>query len=798
VDAAGLEDRLMRVLVVVHGFPPAVQTGSEIYAHAHAVALRRRFGDEVFVLTREADASRDEHTVRIEKRDGLTIASINNTFRRARSFEESYRNDAIAAVAAATIDDFRPDVAHIHHLTCLSTTIVRALNERGIPSVMTLHDYWLICHRGQLLDVDYQLCDGPEPDGCHNCLGPAAGAGRVTLTVAAAARAVVRRPFPAFVPIGSEGATATLAEARKARRRQGRRSESGRLALRLAQRVAPLASDPRIADDQARRRLEHMRDVCADITHFVAPSRCMADRFVRFGVKPERITVAPYGFDRAPFGGIVRTASDRLRLGFLGSVMASKAPHILLEAVGRLPRGSASVDLFGGYLAYHGDDGYRERIDRLAVQSGARVHGAIPHDRVAQALASIDVLVVPSIWPENSPLVIAEAFMAGVPVVASRIGGIPEIVADGRNGLLFRPGDAADLARALDRLRREPGLLDRLREGAATTRVRSIDDDVEQTRALHAAARGRAAPDARTAAVVLNYRAPVDTLLAVKSLLASRRPLSDIIVVDNDPSDDAPKALADVASRITYLKTGRNLGFSGGMNVGIREALGRGAQRVLLVNSDVIVPPDCVDRLERCLGSTSSVGIAGPVVLWRSEPDWVASLGISYRPTSGRMRHRGFGTRIDAYALGAASVVDGVSGCLMLVKREVFDAIGLFDEDYFFSFEDLDFCLRARRGGFATVLAGQAAAHHEGGRSIGTRSPRRLYFAARGHLLLAKRAGPAAAGAAAGLRTLSIVMLNLAHGVLSPGASLPVRLAAVARGTRDYFAGRFGPDSSVD
>jgi GT2 family glycosyltransferase len=250
-----------------------------------------------------------------------------------------------------------------------------------------------------------------------------------------------------------------------------------------------------------------------------------------------------------------------------------------------------------------------------------------------------------------------------------------------------------------------------------------------------------------------------------------------------------------VAAPITYLRAGRNLGFSGGMNVGISEALARGADRVLLVNSDVIVPPDCIERLEASLAATPRAGIAGPVVLARSEPDCIASLGISYRPGSGRMRHRGFGTRLDQRTIrGGAAVVDGVGGCLMLVTRDVFEAVGLLDEDYFFSFEDLDFCLRARRSGFVTVLATSAVTYHEGGRSIGARSPRRLYFAARGHLLLARRAGPAAGALATLWRTCSIVMLNVAHAVVSSGAPVPVRLAAVARGTRDYFAGRLGAD----
>src|SRR5262249_1089099 len=113
------------------------------------------------------DPNRAEYDVRTERRDGLTIVAINNTFRNTRSFEETYCNDAIETIAARTIDGFQPAVAHIHHLTCLSTGIVRALADRGVPRLVTLHDYWFLCHRGQLLDVHYRVCDGPEPDGCH-------------------------------------------------------------------------------------------------------------------------------------------------------------------------------------------------------------------------------------------------------------------------------------------------------------------------------------------------------------------------------------------------------------------------------------------------------------------------------------------------------------------------------------------------------------------------------------------------------------------------------------------------------
>jgi len=536
-----------------------------------------------------------------------------------------------------------------------------------------------------------------------------------------------------------------------------------------------------------------MRRICSRITQFFAPSSFICDQFVRFGVPRHRITLSPYGLDHRVFGRIDKTApalDGRLRLGFFGSLMVSKAPHLLIEAADRLPAGRVTVDLFGAATPYHGDDSYRVMLEPLLARPYVRVHGSIEHSQVAAAMETVDAVVVPSVWPENSPFVIHEALLARVPVVASRIGGIPELVSHGRNGLLFEPGDVADLVRQLTRLSNEKGLIDSLRDGPAS--VRKIEDDVRQARRVYVQTPS-ATPHQRMAAIVLNFQTPDEILLAVKALLQSDRRIDDVLVVNNAPAD-SPGAvdarLTALSPAVTVLHTGANLGFSGGMNVGIREALDRGASHVLLVNSDVIVPPDCVGRLEDALASVPDAGITGPVMMARTDPGTVASLGISYSHATGRMRHRGFGASIPDASLPKVAVVDAVSGCVMLISRAVFDAIGRLDDAFFFSFEDVDFCLRAKRAGFASIIAGDARVYHEGHRSIGRTTPARLYFAARNHLLLARRANGSALPF--GLWAVPIVAMNVAHAVRASGGSLPARLAAVARGTRDYACGRFG------
>lgn len=763
----------MRILLVVHGFPPAAQGGTEIYADAHARTLHARFGDDVFVLAREQDPSRPEYATRREARGGIDITWINNTFGKTNSFAETYLNPAIDAAAARLIDRIAPDVAHVHHLTCLSTGIVRVLATRGVPIYMTLHDYWLICHRGQLLDVAYRVCRGPETAGCFNCLGTAAGIGGAAYAGAAGLRSIASNLPPAL----------------------SRRLLSG------ARRTADRLASRQRAGDEARRRMSHMQEVCGAVTTFFAPSKAIRQRFIDFGVAPERLQLAPYGIE--PRKDLI--APERpgpLRIGYAGSLMVSKAPHLTIETFDRLPRGSATLDVFGAYAPYHGDDGYWETLAKWMGGGRVRFHGGVPHDRINEIFSSIDVLVVPSIWPETSPIVILEALDAGVPVVASNIGGIPETVIDGVNGLLFRPGDADDLHRVLSRLVAEPELIEQLRRG--TERTKTVEEDAAFTRGFYSdrpAARSApvnarkastSAAEFRTAAIVLSHGSPDEAMLAVRSLQGSSHPVQ-IIVVENGSRPETRDALAALGPDVTVIQTGRNLGFSAGMNVGIRAAIDGGATHVFLVNSDMIVPADCLGHLLAALATTGA-GIVGPVILSRSFPDRVGTLGISYRPATGRMKHESLDAPVRSLDVLETAAVDAICGCAMLVTREVIDTIGLLDEEYFFSFEDLDWCFRARRFGFTSVLVADATAYHQGSATMGDASAVRLYYAARNHLRFAGREGRGDAGGslASMWRGTSIVALNVAHAVRARGGSLPARLAAVARGARDHFAGRYG------
>jgi glycosyltransferase involved in cell wall biosynthesis len=440
----------LRVLIVVHGYPPASMGGAEIYAHDLAHALHDHLGHDVFVLAREEDRGRREYAVRRSEERGVSLALVNNTYRRCRTYEETYDNEPIGAIAARVIREIRPDVAHVHHLTGLSTRVLPALAAERVPCVFTLQDYWLICHRGQLFDRTHRNCDGPYPAGCGQCHGSWARGWFLE-----------RHGIPSFPGRG--------------------------ILRRLLNDAASHSPDPDALRRESAARMAHMRDVTAHVSRFLAPSRTMRDRMVEFGIDPSRLRLQEQGIDLSGFRGLRHAPSEEIRFGLVGSLIVSKGPHVLLEAFEGIPSARASLHLYGAIGDYHGDNAHARALSSLLTRPYVRHHGAVPHENVPEMLASLDVLVVPSLWIENAPFVIREAFAAGVPVVASNLGGMAEMVAHERNGLLFAAGDVADLRRTLRRLLDERGLLGRLRTGIPP--VKSIEEDAEWTSGVYSEVR---------------------------------------------------------------------------------------------------------------------------------------------------------------------------------------------------------------------------------------------------------------------------------------------------------------------
>ena len=295
----------------------------------------------------------------------------------------------------AVLEEFRPDVVHLHNVYHqLSPSILRPLKRRGVPAVMTLHDYKLACPTYRLLDHG-EVCTACVGMRFHN--------------------AVLRR-----CEGGSLGASAVLA-------------------LELTLHTLSGAYDP--------------------VGLFICPSDFMARTMRAAGVFPDRLRTLRH---------FANTADVAVRSGagdgvvFAGRLSAEKGVDVLVEAVANHP---AAV------LEVLGDGPDRGALEALAARRAPgriRFHGAVPKRRVEEMIRAARVVAVPSRWHENQPMIVLEAFACGVPVVATTLGGLPELVEPGVDGLLVSAGSAPALAEAVAALLDDPARA--VRMGAAARR----------------------------------------------------------------------------------------------------------------------------------------------------------------------------------------------------------------------------------------------------------------------------------------------------------------------------------------
>lgn len=429
----------MRVLLTTHVFLPDYSSGTEILALNTARELQR-LGHEVEICTGFLPRPGLPAPQASQGFDSYEYAGIkvNRFFHHAEpmggqasAVEAEYNNLVFAGWFREYLARFKPDVVHFFHLWLLSASAIDVCYELDIPMVMTPTDFWLICPNNQLRLPDNSLCTGPDRSSV-NCIKHA-----VSSTQSQSVGRIFNR-----LPNWMVAAMIWLLE-------RGFLSKAcfSPMVRALHQRAGFLRQRMNLLD------------------RVIVPTRLMENMLVSNGLRPEKVVFSRFGISPVAAAGRREDATGKLRLGFIGGLSEHKGAHLLIGAVRSLP-GSMAFELkIYGRGSDHPE--YFEKLQRLADGDG-RIHfcGTFPNDTIGQIFAGLDVLVVPSVWYENTPLVIYSAQAAGCPVIASNLGGMAEVVEHERNGLLFTAGDVTELAAAIERLVHDRGLLHRLAANA--------------------------------------------------------------------------------------------------------------------------------------------------------------------------------------------------------------------------------------------------------------------------------------------------------------------------------------------
>jgi glycosyltransferase involved in cell wall biosynthesis len=368
-----------------------------------------RQGHEVLVFTRQENGYKQEYSVQWEVDE--QCPSIQLCLVNMAHAKDGYRHAPVDLAFANLLELYKPEIVHIGHLNHLSTSLVEKAHERGIPIVFTLHDFWLMCPRGQFLQGInsktsnlYPVCESQEHAQC--------------------ARLCYWRYF----------------------------------------------SDSEDEEDLAywtrwvEKRMDHIRKMASYVDLFIAPSQYLLQRFIKdFGVDRSKMIYLDYGFQRDRLAGRVRRKEKDFVFGYIGTHKQAKGIFHLLQAFSRIYH-KTQLKIWGSPLQPF-TQSLQAYVKSLDPEVEHQIHwmGGYRNDHIIDDVFNhVDAIVVPSIWGENSPLVIHEALEAKVAVITADYGGMKEYIHHNVNGLLFEHRNPQSLAEQMKKLVEDPELVFRL------------------------------------------------------------------------------------------------------------------------------------------------------------------------------------------------------------------------------------------------------------------------------------------------------------------------------------------------
>lgn len=463
---------IKKVMIVTHCFLPESIGGTEYYTLNLAKELIKK-GWKVKVVSAMRDLTQKRYKVIEGRYEGIDVIKIINSPEFCTQFIEYFIDHNIDNVFRAILKTEKPDVVHFQHTAYLSARLPEVAHQLNIPCIFTLHDYWYMCYRSQLIRPAEGLCPGTS-DGiyCATCFD-------------------TENPHiagtPSFPILNKFLQTAVV-----------RRSNiKAWLSPRLKQTIKKvLYKKPRIKNPLTKESTYHYPnpELWSILEHsfrigfmkkqllypavVVSPSMYLKKRYEKEGFR--EIMYVPHGFEpqqkivNPPFNG-------KLILGYLSNIIPFKGADVILKELKHVRYKQRVELLFYGKVL---DDIYQKKLEILANEyPDVKISFMGPYrgkDELKRVLSNIHAVVFPSLWEENHPLIIREALLYGVPVISSSLGGAPEAIEDGVNGFVFNPYKEGDFAEKINLILEKPEILRKITEGARITKIESMGNHVEK------------------------------------------------------------------------------------------------------------------------------------------------------------------------------------------------------------------------------------------------------------------------------------------------------------------------------
>jgi len=390
-----LTSKQRKVLIVSCLFPPYAIGGAEVVAYQQARVLKK-MGFDIQIFAGRWDPAAPRFSVTSLKSEFeitfINLYDIDFDYRSVNFYKQEIMDEFSRRLFA-----YAPDIVHFHNISSLCLRMIDECHAKAIPTVMTLHDYWLICPKSILVADTKLLCDKKTKE-CTQC--------------------------DDFFFVGDQ------------------------------------ESD--IIKNRNRIFMEHLNY----LDTVISPSTYLINRFKENGLNPQKGIVINNGIDLSRFKVNRKTISKKLRFAFIGQILEHKGILVLLKSISLLnqkERNQISLSIIGSLEGFFVRF-IKDYIEELKIEEVVKFMGKIPNERIVKAYSKIDVLVVPSLWPENSPVTIMEALASGTPILASRIGGIPELIEHAKEGFLYTHDNPQELAEMIRSFILKPDLCKKMRQ----------------------------------------------------------------------------------------------------------------------------------------------------------------------------------------------------------------------------------------------------------------------------------------------------------------------------------------------
>jgi glycosyltransferase involved in cell wall biosynthesis len=413
----------MNILIVVHTFLPKYVGGTEVCAFELASELKKK-GNKILILTTDPLINNKKINTTKNSYKDIDVITINKNIRKYKSFSETYKDDNTLKIFKKILNDFKPDIIHYHHLMHLSIDFVQIAKKANIPQVITLHDFWTQCLTHQRITTTGNLCTNFSVNKCSHCLSDILNSGPLINTT------LSLKYF-----LKNKNKLKYLISAIK------------KIYYRSANKLFYLSNHDKYIKIVKSRNCG-MKTILSQMDLVIFPTKFLSHEFLKWNSGISKNILSNDGINTKVFEKFKRLPNKTLRFGYIGSIIPTKGLDMVLRAWPKLAIGNYSLKIYGNLET---DKKYANNILNLAKNlKNIKFYGNFSPENISKIYSEIDVLIVPSRWFENAPLVIRNALHTKTPIIGVNLGSISELIINNKNGLLYENEDLNGLIKQIN------------------------------------------------------------------------------------------------------------------------------------------------------------------------------------------------------------------------------------------------------------------------------------------------------------------------------------------------------------